>query len=149
VHLGVAGDRVRARPGGHHPRPSVARSRNRWGTVDAVAVQLARPVQPPPPPAPKQSTTRTPHRSHAQTRELAAQVRAQHPQITQAELARRLGISATRLRQVDKAEVHPELPLPISHSNESVRLAGSLARVGQGSAASVALLPCPCPSTER
>jgi DNA-binding XRE family transcriptional regulator len=89
-------------------------------TVHPVAVQPARPVQPLAPPAPKQSATRT-RRSLAQNRELAAQVRAQHPQITQAELARRLGISATRLRQVDKAEVRPELPRPINHSNETVR----------------------------
>jgi DNA-binding XRE family transcriptional regulator len=83
-------------------------------------VQPARPTQLLAPPAPKQSATRT-RRSLAQTRELAAQVRAQHPQITQAELARRLGISATRLRQVDKAEVRPELPRPTKHSNETVR----------------------------
>jgi hypothetical protein len=55
------------------------------------------------------SATRTVRRSTAETRELAAKLRAQHPDISQAALARRLGISATRLRQVDKSEVHPEL----------------------------------------
>jgi hypothetical protein len=60
-----------------------------------------------------------------QTRELAAKVRAQNPQISQAELARRLGISATRLRQVDQTEVHPELPPQIA--------TGDLARRGEGS----------------
>lgn len=57
----------------------------------------------------------------AQTRELAVQVRAQHPQITQAELARRLGISATRLRQVDKAESSHRTSQLINHRNQTVR----------------------------
>jgi hypothetical protein len=40
----------------------------------------------------------------AQTRELVANLRAQDPAISQAELARQLGISATRLRQVAREE---------------------------------------------
>jgi hypothetical protein len=47
---------------------------------------------------------RTPRRSTNETRELAANLRAKFPEITQAELARRLGISATRLRQVERTE---------------------------------------------
>ncbi len=39
-----------------------------------------------------------------ETKELAASLRAQFPTMTQAELAQRLGISATRLRQVERAE---------------------------------------------
>ena len=47
-------------------------------------------------------------RSEAETRELAANLRTKFPEITQAELARQLGISATRLRQVERAEgSHP------------------------------------------
>jgi ribosome-binding protein aMBF1 (putative translation factor) len=44
-----------------------------------------------------------------QTRDLIANVRANNPQISQAEVARRLGISATRLRQVERVEVPPQL----------------------------------------
>lgn len=56
-----------------------------------------------------------------QTRELAAKVRAQNPQISQAELARQLGISATRLRQIDRAEVAPELPPPVDRADPALR----------------------------
>jgi hypothetical protein len=49
----------------------------------------------------------SPRRSAEHTRQLAAQLRSEHPEITKAELARLLGISATRLRQVEAAEVHP------------------------------------------
>jgi hypothetical protein len=54
--------------------------------------------------AARSSIGRTPRRSTNETRELAANVRAKFPEITQAELARRLGISATRLRQVERTE---------------------------------------------
>src|SRR6266545_1358285 len=53
---------------------------------------------------------RSPRRSTQQTRELAAQLRVEHPEITQAELARLLGISATRLRQVERAANGTEAP---------------------------------------
>ena len=56
----------------------------------------------------------------AQTRELAAKVRAQNPQISQAEVARRLGISATRLRQVDRGEVRAEHRGPVNGSDRAV-----------------------------
>jgi hypothetical protein len=56
----------------------------------------------------RKSATGAARRPIGETRELAAKLRAQHPQISQAELARRLGISATRLRQVDQVEVRPE-----------------------------------------
>jgi ribosome-binding protein aMBF1 (putative translation factor) len=52
---------------------------------------------------------------------LAAKVRTQDPQISQAELARQLGVSATRLRQIDRAEVHPELPRPVDRSDPVLR----------------------------
>jgi hypothetical protein len=55
------------------------------------------------------ATART-RRPIGQTRELAARVRSQNPQISQAELARQLGISATRVRQIDQGEVRLELP---------------------------------------
>jgi hypothetical protein len=40
----------------------------------------------------------------AETGELMANLRAKDPSITQAELARQLGISATRLRQIDRQQ---------------------------------------------
>jgi hypothetical protein len=50
----------------------------------------------------------------AETRELAANLRTKFPAITQAELARQLGISATRLRQVERAEGPAEPSHPIN-----------------------------------
>jgi Protein of unknown function (DUF2637) len=76
--------------------------------------------QPPTPSGPKNSGMSRARRSASETRELAAKLRAQHPGVSQAELARRLGISATRLRQVDRAEVRPELPRSINDSNGAV-----------------------------
>jgi hypothetical protein len=52
--------------------------------------------------------------------DLAAQLRMQHPEITQAKLARQLGISATRLREVHKADVRTELPPPINDRKPTV-----------------------------
>jgi hypothetical protein len=69
---------------------------------------------------PKKSATGGVRRPIAQTRELAAKVRAQNPQISQAELARRLGISATRLRQVDRGEVRTELRDPANSDDPTV-----------------------------
>jgi Protein of unknown function (DUF2637) len=57
--------------------------------------------------APSRRTgAKTVRRPIAETQELAAHFRADHPAITQAELARLLGISATRLRQVERAGQH-------------------------------------------
>jgi len=55
-------------------------------------------------PAPRTRAGKPKRRPIAETRELAANLRTQFPEITQAELARQLGISATRLRQVEQAE---------------------------------------------
>lgn len=53
-----------------------------------------------------------------QTRELAANLRAKFPTITQAELARQLGITATRLRQIDRTEPSTEHAQPTNgHTN--------------------------------
>jgi hypothetical protein len=69
-------------------------------------------LAPPKPKTPPRKRTRyqSPRvrRPIEQTRELAANLRADNPQISQAEVARQLGISATRLRQVDHTEVDPE-----------------------------------------
>jgi hypothetical protein len=51
-----------------------------------------------------ETVARPARRSSAQTRELAAELRAKFPALTQAELARQLGISATRLRQVERTK---------------------------------------------
>jgi len=52
----------------------------------------------------------SPRRSAAQTREAAAQLRTERPDISRAEVARLLGISATRLRQVERATNGTEVP---------------------------------------
>jgi hypothetical protein len=61
--------------------------------------------------------TRSLRRPLAQTRELAANLRAKSPGITQAELARQLGISATRLRQVERTEVPRERAAPTDRAD--------------------------------
>jgi hypothetical protein len=52
---------------------------------------------------------RSPRRTAEQTRAAAAEVRTQRPDVSQAELARLLGISATRLRQVERPANGTEL----------------------------------------
>ncbi|HZN73668.1 MAG TPA: helix-turn-helix transcriptional regulator [Micromonosporaceae bacterium] len=64
--------------------------------------------------APRWKAAKTPWRPTAETRELAANLRGKFPAMTQAELARRLGISATRLRQVERAEGPAERAHPIN-----------------------------------
>jgi hypothetical protein len=61
----------------------------------------------------RRKSTKPVRRPISQTRQLAANLRAEFPTMAQAELARRLGISATRLRQVDRAESSPERAQPI------------------------------------
>jgi DNA-binding XRE family transcriptional regulator len=86
-----------------HPPPAVA-TPQAPGTGEPTEGTAAAPA------VPQARSARSPHhakpaarrRPLAETRELAAQLRAQHPTITQAELARRLGISPTRLRQVEQ-----------------------------------------------
>jgi hypothetical protein len=63
-------------------------------------------------PAPPRAEAKKPdaakvRRPVGETRELAAKIRADNPDLTQAEVARRLGISATRLRQIDQTELRP------------------------------------------
>jgi Protein of unknown function (DUF2637) len=67
-------------------------------------------------PAPRTRAGKPKRRPTAETRELAANLRAKFPAITRAELARQLGISATRLRQVERAEGSTELSHPINGS---------------------------------
>jgi hypothetical protein len=76
---------------------------------------------------PKKPAANGVRRPIAQTRELAAKVRAQYPQISQAELARRLGISATRLRQVDRGEVHAELSGPVNGNGSDLAVVSEVA----------------------
>jgi hypothetical protein len=56
----------------------------------------------------KKKAPKPARRPIGETRELAANLRAKFPTITQAELARHLGISATRLRQIDRAAASAE-----------------------------------------
>ena len=65
---------------------------------------------------PRKKTGRAIRRPVTETRELAANLRAKFPAITQAELARQLGISATRLRQVERTEGAAEPPQPINNA---------------------------------
>jgi hypothetical protein len=65
-------------------------------------------------PAPRTRAGKPKRRPIAETRERAAHLRAKFPEITQAELARQLGISATRLRQVEQAEASAERSHPIN-----------------------------------
>jgi hypothetical protein len=104
---------------GHAPGPEEPETAQEvpTGAQPTTAEPAHRPSQPPAPRGPKKSATSTTRRPITQTRELAAQVRAQNPSISQAELARRLGISATRLRQVDQAEVRTEHAGPINDSD--------------------------------
>ncbi len=60
---------------------------------------------------------KTTRRPLAQTRKLAADLRAKYPTITQAELARQLGISATRLRQVERTEDTAEGARPVNDAD--------------------------------
>ncbi|HKT05070.1 MAG TPA: hypothetical protein VJT31_36605, partial [Rugosimonospora sp.] len=53
------------------------------------------------------SGRRSPGRTAEETRALAAQLRTEQPGLTQAELAKLLGISATRLRAVERAAAGP------------------------------------------
>jgi hypothetical protein len=64
-------------------------------------------AQAPHPPEAKKPAAAKVRRPVRQTRELAAKVRADNPDLTQAEVARQLGISATRLRQIDQTELRP------------------------------------------
>jgi len=64
--------------------------------------------------APLRKPTKTIRRPISQTRELAANLRAEFPKITQAELAHKLGISATRLHQIDRAEPSAEPAQPVN-----------------------------------
>jgi len=50
---------------------------------------------------------RSPGRSADETRTLAARLRTEHPGVTQAEVAKLLGISATRLRTIERAAAGP------------------------------------------
>jgi hypothetical protein len=61
----------------------------------------------PPRAEPKKPEAAKVRRPAGATRELAAKVRADNPHLTQAEVARELGISATRLRQIDQSELRP------------------------------------------
>jgi hypothetical protein len=63
---------------------------------------------------PRKKPTTSVRRPIRQTRELAANLRAEFPTITQAELARKLGISATRLRQIDRTEPSAERAQPVN-----------------------------------
>lgn len=103
----------------------------RSGTADAEpavpdAAQITPAQQPSPEPArravlewptkpePRTRAGKRKRRPIAETRELAANLRTKFPAITQAELARRLGISATRLRQVERDEGSAERSHPIN-----------------------------------
>jgi uncharacterized protein DUF2637 len=100
VALGQPGPAVAAvsRPepayaGGATPvRPAVARP--------AAAAAVTRTVVTSPTNRPAESTTPRQRRPVQETAELAAEIEAMHPEITETELARRLGISPTRLRAV-------------------------------------------------
>ena len=103
---------------GHPARPVTGREAEPEPSWDRA---LATPSQPtgaeparsgrsqrPAKPTPRKKAAKTPRRPIAETRELAANLRAKFPSITQAELARQLGISATRLRQVEQGETSTE-----------------------------------------
>ncbi len=107
-------------PGPGEPEPDTAQQVPTGGQP-ATAEPALRPSQPTARRGPRKSATSTPRRPITQTRELAAKVRAQNPSISQAELARRLGISATRLRQVDQAEVRAEHAGPINDTDFALR----------------------------
>src|SRR5262249_17798292 len=98
--------------------------------VEPAAVQDAAPVTAAPEPTPEPARRDVPERPTKpaprtrggkpkrrpipETRELAANLGTKFPEITQAELARQLGISATRLRQVERAEASAERSHPIN-----------------------------------
>jgi Protein of unknown function (DUF2637) len=103
----------------HHHSPSNSASLDT--PPQRTGVEPASPVSPPRPArtTPRSAKSGKPaRRPIAQTRELAANLRAQFPQITQAELARQLGISATRLRQVERAGARREGSLPTDATDD-------------------------------
>jgi hypothetical protein len=88
--------------GGRGQRPETPHT-IRSGELEPVTAEAPRsPNRSPAPRRPMKSAPGLARRPIAQTRELAAKLRAEDPEISQAEVARRLGISATRLRQVDR-----------------------------------------------
>jgi hypothetical protein len=90
------------------PRPIIAQH----APDPAPALDALQPGTPTPTQKARTTRQKKPARSRrrplAETRDLAANLRRQTPDITQAELARRLGISATRLRQVERSELRTE-----------------------------------------
>lgn len=78
-------------------------------TTDVPAAEVREPVPATSVPQVRAKRDRTSaRRTAAETRQLAAEVRAANPGATQAEVAALLGISATRLRQVEGAAVPAE-----------------------------------------
>lgn len=75
--------------------------------------------EPPAAPARRTKVAKPNRRTTAETWELAAELRAKFPTITQAELARKLGISATRLRQVERAKRAAEPAEPVNNADQA------------------------------
>jgi hypothetical protein len=75
--------------------------------------------EPPAAPARRTKVAKPNRRTTAETWDLAAELRAKFPTITQAELARKLGISATRLRQVERAKRAAEAAEPVNSADQA------------------------------
>lgn len=85
---GSSGDSTEVAPA---PSPRTGRKNGRAATATKTARTRGKRAAP------------SPRRTAEQTRELAAQLRTQHPEISKTELARLIGISPTRLRQVENS----------------------------------------------